>query len=75
MGEEERAKIFEGVETPPLGTPPEELPLMTKRLMDRLEAELSPEVYRRVLAGNHHRIPLEAFDGLKKLYDESESID
>ena len=75
VGEEARAKIFEGVETPPLGTPPEELPLMTKRLMDRLEEELPPEVYRRVLAGNHHRIPLEAFEGLKKLYDESESID
>jgi hypothetical protein len=75
VGEEARAKIFEGVETPPLGTPPEELPLMTKRLMDRLEEGLPPEVYRRVLAGNHHRIPLEAFEGLKKLYDESESID
>lgn len=75
MGEQAKAKIFEGVETPPLGTPPEELPWPTKRLMDRLVAELPPEVYRRVLAGNHHRIPLEAFEGLKKLYDESESID
>ncbi len=75
VGEQAKAKIFEGVETPPLGTPPEELPWPTKRLMDRLVAELPPEVYRRVLAGNHHRIPLEAFEGLKKLYDESESID
>ena len=75
VGEEARAKIFEGVENTPPGTPPEGLPWPTKRLMDRLEAELPPEVYRRVLAGNHHRIPLEAFEGLKKLYDESESID
>jgi hypothetical protein len=75
VGEETRAKIFEGVETPPPGTPPEELPWPTKRLMDRLEAELPPDVYRRVLAGNHHRIPLEAFEGIKKLYEESRSID
>jgi hypothetical protein len=75
VGEEARAKIFDGVEAPPLGTPPEELPWPTKRLMDMFEAELPPEVYRRVLAGNHHMIPLEAFEGLKKLYEESESID
>jgi hypothetical protein len=75
VGEEARARIFEGVENPPMGTPPERLPWPTERLMDRLVAELPPEVYRRVLAGNHHRIPLEAFEGLKRLYDESESID
>ena len=75
VGEETMARIFEGVEYPPLGTPPEGLPWPTERLMDRLVAELPPEVYRRVLAGNHHRIPLEAFEGLKKLYEESESID
>jgi hypothetical protein len=75
VGEEVRSKVFEGVKTPPLGTPPEDLPWPTQRLMDNLVAELPPDLYRRVLAGNHHRIPLEAFEGLKKLYDESESID
>ena len=74
-GEEARDRIFEGVERPPPGSTPEELPWPTKRLMDRLVVELPPEVYRRVLAGNHHRIPLEAFEGQKKLYEESESID
>jgi hypothetical protein len=75
VGEEARARIFEGVETPPPGTTPEELPWPTKRLMDRLVEELPPEVYRRVLAGNHHGIPLESFDGFKKLFKESENID
>ena len=68
-------RVFDGIETPPLGTPPEKLPYVSKRLMDRIKKELSPEVYRRVLAGNHHKIPLEAFDNLKKLYDEVDNID
>ena len=75
VDDETSRRVFDGIETPPLGTPPEEIPLVTKRLMDRLKVELPPEVYRRVLAGNHHRIPLEAFDGLKKLFEEARSID
>jgi len=75
VDEETRMRVFDGVERPPLGSPPEMVPPVTRLLMDRLQAELPQEVYRRVLAGNHHRIPLEAFDGLKMLYEESGSID
>ena len=75
VDEETMKRVFDGVEMPPLGSPPENIPYVTQRLMERLQEELPPEIYRRVLAGNHHRIPLEAFDGLKKLYEESESID
>jgi len=75
VDEETMKRVFDGVEMPPLGSPPEEVPYVTQRLMERLQEELPLEVYRRVLAGNHHRIPLEAFDGLKKLYEESGSID
>ena len=75
VDEETMKRVFDGVEMPPLGSPLEDIPPVTRRLMERLQAELPPEVYRRVLAGNHHRIPLEAFDGLKKLYEESGSID
>jgi hypothetical protein len=75
VDEETKMRVFDGIEMPPLGSPPEGVPPVTRRLMERLQAELPPEVYRRVLAGNHHGIPLEAFDGLKKLYEESGSID
>jgi hypothetical protein len=75
VDEETRKRVFDGIETPPLGSPPEDAPHVTRRLMERLQKELPPEVYRKVLAGNHHRIPLEAFDGLKELYEESGSID
>jgi len=48
---------------------------VTRRLMERLEAELSPETFRMVLAGNHHRVPVEGFEGRKRLFEESETVD
>jgi hypothetical protein len=53
--------IFSQVDVPPLGSDPDEYPEATFQLMKQLHKELPPEVYRRVLAGNHHRIPVEAF--------------
>lgn len=35
-GEEKRAVVFEGLEAPPLGSPPEEFPKVTGLLMERL---------------------------------------
>jgi hypothetical protein len=74
-GEEKRDAVFEGVEAPPLGAPPEEFPKVTGLLMERLESELDQETRRRVLAGNHHRIPAEAFDRHRKWYQEAESLE
>jgi hypothetical protein len=78
--------IFSQIDVPPLGSDPDKYSEVTFQLMKLLNKELSPEVYRRVLAGNHHRIPVEAFfkqrewlqklDGnidawLKKMHDAS----
>ncbi|MDH5200981.1 MAG: DUF6144 family protein [Candidatus Bathyarchaeota archaeon] len=74
-GEEARGRVFEGVEPPPLGSPPEDYPPVTRRLIERLEAELGLETCRMVLAGNHHRVPVEGFEGRKRLFEESETVD
>jgi hypothetical protein len=74
-GEGERDIIFKGVEAPPLGAPPEEFPKVTGLLMERLESELDQETRRKVLAGNHHKIPVEAFSKHKKWFEEAESLD
>ena len=74
-GEEKRDAVFEGLEAPPLGSPPEEFPKVTGLLMERLGAELDQRTCRRVLAGNHHRIPVEGFERHKKWYREAGSID
>ena len=43
--------------------------------MEQLEKELPTEVYKRVLAGNHHRMPLEMFAKHKKWLEEAGNID
>ena len=74
-GEEKRDVVFEGVVAPPLGAPPEQFPRVTGLLMERLESELDRETRRKVLAGNHHRVPVEAFEKHKSWYREAESLD
>ena len=74
-GEEVRDKVFSEVEAPPLGSPPSAYCNSTSSLMKQLEKELSPEVYKRVLAGNHHRVPVENFEKHKKWLKEAGSID
>lgn len=60
-GDEVCEEVFSGVEIPPLGSEPDAYPAATKQLMNQLGRELPPKVYRRVLAGNHHRVPIEVF--------------
>ncbi|UCH58066.1 MAG: hypothetical protein JSV18_03995 [Candidatus Bathyarchaeota archaeon] len=74
-GEEKRDIVFQGMKAPPLGAPPEQFPKVTGLLMERLEGELDQKTCRRVLAGNHHRVTLEAFTKHKKWYMEAESLD
>ena len=74
-GEGTGREVFCGLETPPLGTPPEELPsLLTCRLMHRLAACLPPERYRKALAGNNHEIPAESYLDEKRRYEEAASL-
>ena len=70
-----RDRVFGRVNVPPVGSPVETFPEATRQLMDSLADELGPEVYRRVLAGNHHRVPAEAFDRHKEWLKEAGSID
>jgi len=62
--------IFEKVTPPPLGTKPDKYCEATSNLMREFSEKLSPEVYRRVLAGNHHQIPEQAFREHKKWLEE-----
>lgn len=73
-GEETRERLLKGVELPPLGSPPEAVPPVTALLMQRL-MELGPETCHRVLAYNHHGIPLESFNKHKKWYGEAADLD
>jgi hypothetical protein len=74
-GEETRSRIFDRFELPPLGSPPDDYPMLTKMIVDRLEAELPAATCREVLTGNYHEIPAEAFKDKKERFDKAKSID
>jgi hypothetical protein len=74
-GKAVREEVFQGVAMPPLGSPPEAYPPITRLLMERLGQHLSPAQVRTVLAGNHHGIPVEGFEKHKAWFKELQSID
>lgn len=74
-GEKVREKVFSNVDAPSLGSPPSAYCDATSSLMRQLEKGLSPEVYRRVLAGNHHNVPASNFERHRKWLMEAGSID
>ena len=74
-GEEKRVEVFDGFEEPPLGVTPDTYPACTKELLDRLEAVLPPEQVKMVLAGNHHRIPVEHFAEMMKRWEKAPSME
>ncbi len=74
-GKETRDRVFNNVIQPPLGSDPGAYPPATRQLMEQLERELPRDVYRRVLAGNHHRVPVEAFLEHKRWLEEMGGID
>jgi len=74
-GEETRSRVFEGFELPPLGSPPDDYPKLTKMIVDKLETELPAAICREVLTGNYHEIPPEAFKDKKERFDKAKSVD
>jgi hypothetical protein len=74
-GEEKRSEVFNGFEKPPLGTTPDAYPPCTKDLLDKLNVFLTQEDVKKVLAGNHHRIPLEAFAEKVKRWEASKTME
>ena len=74
-GKEARRKVFDGFELPPLGSPQDDYPKLTKKVVDRLEAELPSETCREVLTFNYHKVPVEAFKEKKKRFEKAKNID
>jgi len=74
-GEEVRRRVYQRFELPPLGTPQESYPRLTKMIVDGMEAELPSETCRKILAWNYHKVPEEAFADKKERFEKAESID
>ena len=67
-GDAVRAAVFDGLLEPPLGASQQAYPAVTGAMLERLQAAVSPETCRRILAGNHHQVPTAAFEPLRALY-------
>ncbi len=74
-GHDTAERLFQGVTVKPAGTSPEHLPPCASALTDNLMNILPPERYRRILAGNHHRIPESSFDKEREYLQRADSID
>jgi hypothetical protein len=70
-----RSEVLDNFTQPPLGSPPNSYPSCTKELLDRLNASLPPGEVKKVLAGNHHRIPIERFSGMKKRFEKASTME
>lgn len=72
-GEDIANNLFENLAEPPLGSDFCEVNKFTAEMMERFEKSLSPPVYKKVLAGNHHQIPPQAFSEEKEIFDSFNS--
>jgi hypothetical protein len=74
-GKAAHRRIFQDLEMPPLGSPQESYPKVTKTILDRMEAELPARTCRDILTWNYHKIPTEAFKENKERFEKAASID
>jgi hypothetical protein len=75
VGEDVRRKIFKGIKMPALGSPQEDYPPLTQKIVERMEAGLPIETCREILTWNYHKVPLEAFKEMKERFEKAKSID
>ena len=75
LGKGNQSEVLDNFTQPPLGSPPNAYPTCTKELLDRLSASLPPGELKKVLAGNHHRIPIEHFSEMKKRYEKANTME
>jgi hypothetical protein len=74
-GKAAHGRVFHDLEMPPLGSPQESYPKLTKLVLDRMEAELPARTCREILTWNYHNVPIEAFKDSKERFEKAASID
>jgi hypothetical protein len=74
-GEEIRHKVFDGIEFPQLGSPQDDYPKVTKKILERMEASLQPAKCREIMTWNYHKVPTSLFEENKKRFEKLGDID
>jgi hypothetical protein len=74
-GKAAQRRVFDDLEMPPLGSPQESYPKLTKTVLDRMEAELPARTCREIMTWNYHNVPIEGFKDSKERFEKAPSID
>jgi hypothetical protein len=74
-GKAAHRRIFDDLEMPPLGSPQDSYPNLTKMILDRMEAELPARTCREIMTWNYHNVPIEAFKDSKERFEKAVSMD
>jgi hypothetical protein len=74
-GKTAHRRVFHDLAMPPLGSPQDSYPELTKMIMDRMEAELPARTCKDILTWNYHNIPIEAFKASKEHFEKAANID
>jgi hypothetical protein len=74
-GKPAHRRVFHDLEMPPLGSPQDSYPTLTRLILDRMEAELPAQMCREILTWNYHNVPIEGFKDSKERFEKATSID
>jgi hypothetical protein len=75
VGEDERDKMFEGINLPPLGADPKDKPKVTRRIMERLEAALDEKTLKEVMSSGLDVGPRESYLPLREKFLKAKNLD
>lgn len=70
LGEKEAHEIFASLEKPPLGSTYEAYPVVVETMLRSMQQRFPEKTCKKILAGNHHQIPIEKFNDDKEQYKE-----
>ncbi len=75
LGNDEAEKILRALEKPPLGSVYEAYPPVVSAFLSSMQKSVPENTCKKILAGNHHGIPLEHFERDKEMYYTLGSMD
>lgn len=75
VGEEKSKKILQGISFPVLGTTAMKKPVITKKVIQRLEENLDENTCYKILVSNLHGIPKESYNRQREKFLEAKNID
>ncbi|MFW9943698.1 MAG: hypothetical protein ACFFB7_01755 [Candidatus Sifarchaeia archaeon] len=75
VGGKQRDEVFRGIDMPPLGMPSSQKPMVTREVMNQMEAQVDPETCRKVLSDVAHGIPKEYYKEERERFLKAKNID